>query len=261
MAGNMVAVIIPIYKLQPDAIELVSLKQCIRVLKNYPIIFIGPFKLNTTVYEDICQDHIPFNLTLFDDDYFSGIEGYNKLMLSPGFYKTFLDYKYILIHQLDAFVFKDELAYWCMKNYDFIGAPNLPREKQANEIQFLKGYSKLLNAANRIFKTNHKISNVGNGGFSLRKTKACYWLLKILKSKTYAWGKNNEDGFFKYWGNLLYPFFSLPADDIALHFSIEHSPQESLKKLNNELPFGCHAFEKHEPEVWEKYISSFQNLY
>ena len=46
-----------------------------------------------------------------------------NLMLSPFFYESFLDFKYVLIHQLDVFIFKDELNYWCNQNYDYIGAP------------------------------------------------------------------------------------------------------------------------------------------
>ena len=75
-----------------------------------------------------------------------------------------------------------------------------------------------------------------------------------MHSKALRWGTNNEDGFFKYWGNLFHPLFRLPSDNIALRFAIEQSPDESLKKLNGQLPFGCHAFEKYEPEVWRGYI-------
>jgi hypothetical protein len=251
---SLVAVVIPIYKDQPNKDELSSLKQCLKILKNYPILFIGPNRLNTSKYELLCRDHISFEMKGFEDIYFKDIEGYNKLMLSPNFYRSFLEYKYILIYQLDAYVFKDTLDYWCRQNYDFIGAPHLPHQNQANEIQFLKGYASVIQWVNRIFHTDHQISNVGNGGLSLRKTKTFYWLLKILKSQVSKWGINNEDGFFKYWGNLLYPFFKLPTDEIALHFSIEITPTESLKQLGNVLPFGCHAFEKHGPDIWKQFI-------
>jgi hypothetical protein len=254
MASNLVAVIIPVYKQQPDANEVLSFKQCLAVLGNYPVIIAAPVSLNTQAYETIYNEAGELKTERFDDYYFSGIAGYNQLMLSTGFYKRFIKYRYILIYQLDAYVFKDELTYWCQLNYDFIGAPNLPHKNQSHELQFLKGYSRFISFINRVFHANHQISNVGNGGFSLRKTKACYWLLTLLKSKIPAWGNNNEDGFFKYWGNLLHPFFRLPADAIALKFSVEHSPAESLKKLGNVLPFGCHAFEKYEPETWRPYI-------
>lgn len=252
---KLVTVIIPIYKPKPNVDEVISLKQCLKVLENYSIIFIGPENLNTKAYENICNDHITFKLIVFESFYFKDIAGYNKLMLSPDFYKKFLDYKYILIYQLDAYVFKDELVYWCRQNYDFIGAPNIPHENLPNEMQFLKGYLKFIKIFNALFKTKHQISNVGNGGFSLRKTKTCYYLLHLLKKQISSWGDHNEDGFFKYWGNLLYPLFRLPSDEIALAFSIEHSPRESLTKLGNGLPFGCHAFKRYGWETWEPFIN------
>jgi hypothetical protein len=254
VVNNLVAVIVPIYKETINETELVSLKQCLKILNNYPIIFIGPSSLNTQAYEDLCSDKVDFNITRFEDNYFNSIAGYNKLMLSPKFYNSFAKYKFILIYQLDAYVFKDELVYWCEQGYAYIGAPHIPHENNPGELQFLKGYSKFIKLFNTIFKTHHKISNVGNGGFSLRKTKACYLLLSILKTKTKSWGANNEDGFFKYWGNILYPAFRLPSDENALHFSIEESPKESLEQLGNKLPFGCHAFEKYDWETWQQFI-------
>ena len=251
---NLVAVTIPIYKEEIDQKEIISLKQCIKILKQHVIIFFAPLSLNLTNYKKMCENEIDFKVILFEDHYFENIAGYNNLMLSTHFYENFLDYKFILIHQLDAFVFKDELFYWCEQNYDFIGAPVLEHKNLSGEIQFLKTYTKFLSTLKRCFNIKHVVSNVGNGGFSLRKTKTCYWLLKIFRSKVKSWGANNEDGFFSYWGNILHPFFKLPSDDEALYFSIEHSPAESLKKLGNTMPFGCHAFEKFEPETWKLYI-------
>jgi hypothetical protein len=251
---DLVAVAIPIYKQQPDASELMALGQCIHILRNYPIIFFCPVSLDTTVYEAACAGKVPFAKVPFQDHYFQSIAGYNQLMLSPEFYKHFFTVQYILIHQLDAYVFRDELTYWCHRNYDYIGAPNIPHGNNPGEIRFLRGYAKLIVTANRIFKTNRSISNVGNGGLSLRKTKSCYWLLRLLHGKVKAWGTNNEDGFFKYWGNILHPLFKLPADEVALHFSIEDKPAASLSKLGGKLPFGCHGFEQYEPEVWKRYM-------
>ncbi|RZK60374.1 MAG: hypothetical protein EOO91_01605 [Pedobacter sp.] len=256
MADNIVVVVIPIYKDSPSNIEILSLKQCLTILNKHKIKFIGPNKINPKVYKEICKSYIvDFDIRLFDDAYFSGINGYNQLMLSSDFYKDFLNYKYLLIYQLDAYVFKDELLYWCNQGYDFIGAPNQPHKNERNELQFLKNYTKILTVINKLLKRNIKISNVGNGGFSLRKTRTFYLLLKILKIKVKQWGDNNEDGFFKYWGNLLNPLFKLPSDEVALRFSIENNPEKSIKKLGGILPFGCHAFEKFEPAIWKKYIN------
>jgi hypothetical protein len=174
-------------------------------------------------------------------------------MLSASFYKRFRNYKFILIYQLDAFVFKDELLYWCEQGYDYIGAPHQAHQNLDGEIQFLKNYSRITDFFNKYLKTRHRVSNVGNGGFSLRNTHKCYWLLNLLKSKADRW-IYNEDGFFKYWGNLFYPFFELATDEAAIRFSIEANPKESLQILNSNLPFGCHAFAKYDWETWKPYI-------
>jgi hypothetical protein len=250
----MVIVIIPVYKQQLEDFEQASLKNCLRRLHNYSLCFVGPEGLDTRVYETACQDLVPFVYHAFDTGFFGSIRGYNQLMLSAGFYQTFRGYKYMLIHQLDAYVFRDDLTYWCRQGYDFIGAPALPHQNQAGSMEFLKGYQKLLDTVNAIFQTRLSVRNVGNGGFSLRNIRKCYWLLKLLKSRIRAWGENNEDGFFKYWGNLLFPLFRLPKEEVALRFSIEHHPAESLEKLKGGLPFGCHAFEKYEPETWRRFI-------
>jgi hypothetical protein len=65
----------------------------------------------------------------FPKRYFENIEGYNELLLSASFYERFLDTKYILIYQLDAFFFKDELQEWCDRGYDYIGAPWITTQK------------------------------------------------------------------------------------------------------------------------------------
>ena len=72
-------------------------------------------------------------------------------MLSSEFYRRFSKFEYILIYQLDAFVFKDQLNYWCKKGYDYIGAP------------WFEGF--------HLTKTGVNIIGVGNGGFSLRRVK------------------------------------------------------------------------------------------
>jgi hypothetical protein len=248
-----VAIVIPIYKDSLSDTEILSLKQCVKILGSYPVVFTAPQHLDFSIYAAYCNN-ISYSILRFDDEYFADINGYNKLMLSAGFYKKLMQYKFILIYQLDAFVFKDELLYWCGKNYDFIGAPHPPHSNANGDMQFLKGYKSFLKVVKSVFNINHQISNVGNGGFSLRKTKTFYRLLRFLNSKISNWGNNNEDGFFKYWGNILYPLVKLPDDATALMFSVETSPRQSLQKLNYALPFGCHAFEKYDWQTWEPYI-------
>ena len=57
------------------------------------------------------QARFPFKaVETFDPGYFKSIQGYNRLLLSTGFYERFLASAYLLICQLDVFVFRDDLA-------------------------------------------------------------------------------------------------------------------------------------------------------
>ena len=124
---HLVKIVIPIYKTDLNVYETVSLNQVVDVLKNYTKIIIKPTNLDVKAILDKYDNQ--FDVQDFDDDYFTDLVGYNRLMLSPEFYGRFEDSKYILIYQLDAFVFRDELAYWCSLNYDYIGAPWLNKRK------------------------------------------------------------------------------------------------------------------------------------
>lgn len=278
-AKNLVVVTIPIYKEHLTEFEQKSLKQCFKILIQHPICFIHPNNLNLTQYKLIALKYdILVTFKAFDVSYFSNIEGYNKLLLSSFFYQNFISYHYILIYQLDAWVFKDELKYWCQQGYDYIGAP------------WFEGWSNT--------NIESKFIGVGNGGFSLRRTKKfikvlrkikllhCYNILLkkihlkggILNSNMKAINKllfilirldhnsihlkslinlkpTNEDFI---WGEYIgksFRSFLLPSFKEAMKFSFETRPSYLFKKNNKKLPFGCHAWEKYEyKDFWKNHI-------
>jgi hypothetical protein len=56
----------------------------------------------------------------------------------------------------------------------------------------------------------------------------------------------------------VYPFrflLNLPDWKEALAFSIEQNPQTGYKILGK-LPFGCHAWERYEPNFWKGIIAA-----
>jgi len=122
MKNNEVAIIIPIYQEQISDYEKISFLQCFRILGQYPIYLVAPENLNIQEYNKLAASN-SFKVIRFNNKFFQGIAGYNKLMMSVNFYETFSSFRYILIHQLDAFVFRDELLHWCHQNYDYVGAP------------------------------------------------------------------------------------------------------------------------------------------
>lgn len=233
-----VAVIIPIYKTELSRTEEISLQQCLKVLKNHTIIMACPHGLKKSQFEK-------FNITFeeFENHYFKSIEGYNKLLLESHFYQRFLRYKYILIYQLDAFVFKDELYTWCKKDYDYIGAPWLA----SNNI-----YSKIF----KIFDTQKLKKRriiwykVGNGGLSLRKTKSFFEISQILSEEINIQLSKKEEIFAiedVFWSLKVPEYFSefsIPPYKEAARFALDRKPKLGLKLNNSELPFACHGFNK-----------------
>lgn len=259
MSEKLCAIIIPVYKELTDKYEELSFRQCLKILHKYPVFLLTHKNLPLSSYERIAAEYnIKLGRVFFDSSYFTGIAGYNKLMKSKPFYKSFTSYQYVLIYQLDAFVFKDELEHWCNQGYDYIGAPWIANSK-----------GELL---------EKKYWKVGNGGLSLRKVSYClkvlswkwpvftYGYYKSIKYLPYILGwennmryfiksKINEDGIF---GGLLTPSFinpNLPSPQEALYFAFEKLPSYTYQLCNNQLPFGCHAFCKYEYEsFWKQYI-------
>ena len=241
MSKELVTVVIPVYKTALSASEKRSLKQCVKILGQYNIVFIAPESLDTSSINfdgKILSEKFP-------DHYFKSVLGYNSLMLSPDFYKRFLTSKYMLIYQLDAFVFRDELMEWCAKGYDYIGAP------------WISSSNTWLNKLARIFDSKKKkerskiFFKVGNGGFSLRNNEKCYTIATEMKTEIAANLKRKANDFYimedVFWSIIVpksYPNFNIPTYKEALGFAIDRKPEIALSLRNGELPFGCHGFDK-----------------
>jgi hypothetical protein len=272
---NLVSIVIPVYKTLPDYHEIQSLTQCLKVLEFYQITIVCPRSLNISEYK-LISDSLCKEITIerFEDNYFDDIAGYNQLMVSIDFYKRFMDFDYILIYQLDSWIFLDELKYWCFQGYDYIGAP------------WFEGWDKT--------KSTSSFSGVGNGGFSLRNIHSSLKILNSFKRieplnkfwdfnkfnklnlkgkakyainfiKTFAYLNNNtyylfndyrlnEDIFWSTKAKKLFSWYNVPSEDIAMKFSFEVNPSHLFKINNCNLPTGCHAYNTYEPEFWKSFI-------
>lgn len=265
---NNSVIIIPFYKDQLTENEEVSLRQCFKVLSNYPIIAIKPNSLDLTF---ITED-LPFtDVVSFDDFYFKSVNGYNQLMLSSLFYRTFLEYKYMLIYQLDAFVFSDQLQYWCDQNYDYIGAPWLRPFEHKNTIEkfilHIKSWFYRRYNVHRSGVPNAKqlIKSVGNGGFSLRRIAKFHELCLKFQGLAESYishreSEFNEDIFWSIAINRKERNLNIPCYKTALGFSIETFPELAFKLNHNRLPFGCHAWDKH-LDFWKLKLKRYGYLF
>jgi hypothetical protein len=240
-----------------------SLKQCCLILGKYSIVFVTHKKLDLSIYKNICDNfNIKYKFEFFNSFYFKDALSYNALLLSKTFYKKFLSFDYILIYQLDAYVFNDDLLFWCNKGYDYIGAPFIMLNSTSTTPVFFD------------------FPVIGNGGFSLRKVNKTFQLfnfsvmfyfffnlfvsfLNILYKKSFIniffylfrmpaliikkmlcfiFSKGNELSYNEdiIWSKLFGKHGKIPPINEAINFSFENFPEYLFLLSNNKLPFGCH---------------------
>jgi hypothetical protein len=259
-------VVMPIHSDTPTVFEQISFKQCFDIVKNNRIVAVIPRGLNLEKYKNIVPN---FEFIEINPKWQSSIEMYNKLKLSDYFYSLFADYEYLLTYELDSFIFKDEIEYWCNKQIDYIGAP------------WFKGHTDI-NAT--------EIIGVGNSGFSLRKIKEMRNAIKnihfiehkhfsmnkrrrlishvkqlinsilnlVFENKTVQKARHfNEDWFV----SKIIPYymndFKVASVEDAVQFSFEVNPRLLFEKNKSKLPMGCHAWEKYDILFWKPYINQF----
>ena len=222
--ANKCAIVIPMHTMQLYNQEKISLMQAKKIFKGCDIVAVMPKSL--TVKEDDFT-----KIERFEDSFFKSITDYNRLMLSIDFYKRFQDYEYILLYQLDAFIFTDQLSYFCELGYDYIGAP------------WLYGIFNYIDA-------KHSVFHVGNGGLSLRRVRS---FIKVLEERQPLRDEQikNEDLFFS---SIVSPEFRIAPLEIALQFAFERQVEKCYEMNNHKLPFGCHAWERYNFSFWKPYI-------
>ena len=259
--ANRPVVVIPVYSDTLSATAKLSVDRAIDIVGQHAICFIGPRHVQPHL-AGLCQHYGRHTQsTVFDDRFFSGIKGYNRLMRSRSFYAAFSSFSHILIAQTDTLILRDELEAWCQEDYSYIGAPWFAGGSQPRQpLEFF---------------------GVGNGGFSLRRVADFLRVLgqprhipNFIKShkgvadgerKTVRWLKHewllaynfeplfptsNEDFF---WGILVpsaCPFFRVPGLAAASRFAFEVEPRHLYALNGGQLPFGCHAWERYDRDFW-----------
>jgi len=269
---KLVAVVVPLSdrdKFLPE--EEVSLRHLTHYLGGYDKYLIAP--------ESVDISYPGCLVRKFDDRYFGSLNRHIRLLFKPEFYRSFSEYKYILIYHLDALVLSDSLRYWCDKGYDYIGAPVVFRDKYSRGEGVEPGRDMLL-----------------NGGFSLRKVETFIRILEEFRRyfqipsyvdpndearNAYLTGikrivlrqlggrrvRNFSDLIWDYFSQFLNDdaFWTLSARDFdasydlaplddALAFAFETDPSYCHQLNGGKVPFGVHAWSKYEPNFWQPYL-------
>jgi hypothetical protein len=229
-----VVVVIPVYQPMPNFYEDISLRRCFEKLSSYEIVFVAPENLNMKNYEK----YGVFRTESFDNKWFVNVKAYSNLLTNPEFYKRFLPYRFMLIHQTDVFIFEDKLNEWCEKNYDYVGPPWTDT-----------AWMYELGAKWHIPFLHRLLKKVGNGGFSLRKISKFYFYSRLYRFAT-ARMKLNEDVIWSNHPFSFKPFFNIPSFRESLEFGFEMHPRACFEATGH-LPFGAHAWQKHDTDFWK----------
>lgn len=194
-----------------------------------------------------------------DPSYFGSALAHNRLMIQPDFYRSFLEYEYVLVYHLDALAFSDRLEEFCALGYDYIGPPWLDHDLPPGQ-------------------------RVGNGGFSLRKVRTLIHFLETYRKYIHIsprlepksaigrflshvripnindrlWlafhGRFNEDMVIGRCGTYYCPEMRIAPEDVALQFAFECEPRACFARNQGQLPFGVHAWERYDRSFWESFL-------
>jgi len=225
-----------VYRTELSPLEQLSLLR-LRHLFSVDVYLAAPQGLCLDAYLNLWPE---LQVKFFDSAYFASVKTYNKLMLELRFYETFVSaYEWMLIHQLDAFLFHGDLESFCAMPFDYFGAPWVPAQWVHPKIS--SGYFL------KLFGTR---VSVGNGGLSLRRLEPTISLLKAEAGSAAGWPVN-EDAFFGYWGMRSPVFRSCPLE-IAARFSFEANPGVLFEMTGRDVPFGCHGLPKYHQAFYAK---------
>jgi hypothetical protein len=212
----------------------------------------------------------------FSRKYFGSPHAHNQLLYMTRFWEKFRDYKYVLMYQLDALVFRDELLMWCATEVDYLGAPFLHCEDSP-------------------WVTSPR---VGNGGFALmkvdsvlrvlharrRKEPHTYWSDLVARNRRYlkplkrlarvvsrtadatadgpGWREivkleSRDFANDLFWSDRAVEYisdFKVASFEEGLRFAFEVAPRTCYAMNGHRLPFGCHAWGRYDRSFWEPYL-------
>lgn len=279
-------VCIPIYKSDLSKYELISIKSHIFKLKSHDIYILLPKSKTQNIISTLNKNNIYksfYKIHQVEDYCLNGIINYNNLLLNIEFYEFYKSYSHILIAQMDAYTFSDQLIKWCNSDWDYIGAPIYYWNKYSDPYYFccgdggfnLRSITKTIEVIQKNpiiykfddFKIESKKYSIEGKIVLFLKFLATKLLRKDRIQRPFINSKLeklfikfyifiNEDVTYGKFLPKYFPYFKVANFDDSIKFSIASKVTESLQILDFQLPFGAHAWWRNEENLnaWEKYI-------
>ena len=218
-------VVIPVYKQieKLSKFEGKSIERTIEIFgEKYEISLLCGLSFDVEAYSK--KFGYDFSYMKCSDEYFKSQKSYSDLCEMFQLYETLSDYEYILICQPDAWVFEDNLEHFIELGYDYIGSIHMLR-------------------------ANGNGGRVGNGGFSLRKTKKFADVCRETDFNTFRYTLYEDCAFTIKLKDKL----NIAPPEVGFEFGWQEQPQAAFQKIGK-LPMGCHNPMKNNWNFWRNHI-------
>jgi hypothetical protein len=284
-------IVIPIYRPWLSAAERASVLNTCQVLGRYSVRILCPKGIDlqgqqADLLAEISSCCGDLEILALDPAWFGSTATYNALMLSPFFYQHFRRWRYILIAQIDAWIFSAELSCWLEAHYSYLGAPwrglpelppgmFCPAEAVGNgglSLRCVSDHHALLRSWRYQW---HPVLGLQELLVAHRPLHSFRWSqpgrsllrlinrLRLIGMRLLSWRNSlayfarcglNEDIIFGLLAPRVLPGFRVPGPAIAARFSLDANPDFFYQHYiqPGQLPFGCHAWEKSYALFWHR---------
>lgn len=234
---ELVTVVIPILDTTLSPLEEMALHHSIEVLRKHTVIFVSAAGTDLSIVKEYLND---FDVINFPDQYFKSRNDFGQLLMMEDFFERFNWASYLLVHELNSWIVKDELTYWCNQGYDFLKAAPVFESKEkesslSNTFSRIKGLSEL--------QKRELGDAYFENGFGLYYIEAMSNVLKSKKKLAYQYrhdqSLNNADAvFWEVEPNRFIPKLRKPTRVVQQYFARHINSIENLSALKREqLPF------------------------
>ena len=269
MLKKKLVIVTPVYKKEISENEYLSIKSVRQHLDAYDRVIVAPKKfLNDYEFIDTWKAY-GYKIYFLDNSFFLNVSTYNQMMMNKAFYQQFFNYEYMLIAQLDVLIFSNSLDYWMEKELDYVGAPWIIKDFHGIRFNFAGNGGLSLRKIDTfvaVFESNQFFKKVENYALLPLESRlknisilAFIFKLKLTKYTTHLFRflyKGQEDYFWTYYAPFFLQEFKVANLEDSLAFAFERYPEFCFEQNNHCMPFGVHAWEKHNPKFWKKYKPS-----
>jgi hypothetical protein len=213
---ELVTVIIPILNPQINPTEEMMLHHCLETLHKYPLIFVAAQGADLSIVREHNEN---IDVMYFPNEYFHSRKHFASLLLMEDFYDRFNWCDFLLVHELNSWVIKDELYYWCKQGYDYLKSGPVYDSVTQSKGGVISRTLGLSDDEKRLFGNGYD-----DNGIYLCRIERMTKTLKAKNKEAYAYRHdeklpNADSVFWDIEANRFWPYLRKPSDTVRNYFA------------------------------------------